>query len=132
MSSKQFISDTSKQRRLYKNICIMLGALWTISIVLVVCMFLYSQQPENAAYKDQRKLSLDDMLLSFNELKLGNNTTLINLQLKEVSQKNTDFITDKAIIADDRKKIYDKILEHKIKTPPPVKQGGFMIKPVPE
>ncbi|MBZ4189050.1 hypothetical protein [Niabella beijingensis] len=135
MAATHFIKETLKQDRLNKPVLLMLVVLWMVSLTLILwLLFSWRQQQQAELYsRGHRKLSLDDMLLSFNELKLGNNTTLINLQLKEISQKknNTD-TTDKEIIADNRKKIYDRMLEEVIRSRPPVKQEGFTIKPVPQ
>ncbi|MCF3110366.1 hypothetical protein LL912_16395 [Niabella sp. CC-SYL272] len=138
MASQQRIKDTLRQEGLNKTIWMMLAGLWVVSIALVLGLVLNWQLQEDSerSADAHRHPSLDEMLLSFNELKLGNNTTLINLQLKEISQisqkkSNTD-TANKEIIADYRKKIYDRILEEKIKTRKPDKQGGFTIKPVPQ
>ncbi len=138
MVLQQRIKDTLKQERPHKTIWLMLVGLWVISLALIlglVANWRIQDDPEHSADM-YRQPSLDEMLLSFSELKLGNNTTLINLQLKEIAQisqkkANAD-TTNKEIIADYRKKIYDRMLEEKIKTRQPVKQDGFTIKPVPQ
>lgn len=140
MALQQRIKDTLTQGRLHKTILSMLLGLWGVSIVLILGLVIswrLQENPERSA--EYQHPSLDEMLLSFSELKLGNNTTLINLQLKEITQisqkkRNTD-TTNKEIIADYRKKIYDRMLEEKIKTRQPrqpLKQEGFTIKPVPQ
>ena len=141
MAPQQRIKDTLKQGRLHKTILSMLLGLWGVSIVLILGLVISWRLQENSERSADvyQHPSLDEMLLSFSELKLGNNTTLINLQLKEIAQisqkkSNTD-TTNKEIIADYRKKIYDRMLEEKIKTRqsrPPLKQEGFTIKPVPQ
>ncbi|MBO9593843.1 MAG: hypothetical protein J7599_13130 [Niabella sp.] len=138
MTPQQRIKDTLKQGRLHKTILSMLLGLWGVSIVLILGLVVSWQLQENSARSADvyQQPSLDEMLLSFSELKLGNNTTLINLQLKEIAQisqkKNNTDTTNKEIIADYRKKIYDRMLEEKIKTRQPLKQDGFTIKPVPQ
>jgi|GEM_PF-2796130 len=135
MAAKQLIKDTLKQGRLHKTILLMLVALWVVSLALIICLLLNWRRQEHSGHggNAHRHPSLDEMLLSFSELKMGNNTTLINLQLKEISQKkaSTDTTTEE-VIADYRKKIFDRMLEQKIKTRPPAKQDGFTIKPVPQ
>ncbi|MCD2424693.1 hypothetical protein LQ567_18065 [Niabella pedocola] len=141
MALQQRIKDTLTQGRLHKTILSMLLGLWGVSIVLILGLVISWRLQENSERSADvyQHPSLDEMLLSFSELKLGNNTTLINLQLKEIAQisqkkSNTD-TTNKEIIADYRKKIYDRMLEEKIKTRQPrqpLKQEGFTIKPVPQ
>ncbi|WP_018626990.1 hypothetical protein [Niabella aurantiaca] len=135
MAPKQLIKDTLKQSRLHKTILLMLVALWVVSLTLILCLVINWQRQQHSAHgrNAHRHPSLDEMLLSFRELKLGNNTTLINLQLREVSQKKASKDTaDEEVIADYRKKIYDQMLEQKIRARPPAKQDGFTIKPVPQ
>lgn len=138
MEPQQPIKDTLTQGRLHKTVLLMLLGLWAVSIALVLVLVVswrLQDNSERSADVDQHP-SLDEMLLSFSELKLGNNTTLINLQLKEIAQisqkKSKTDTTNKEIIADYRKKIYDRMLEEKIKTRQPLKQEGFTIKPVPQ
>ncbi|ANH83487.1 hypothetical protein A8C56_23150 [Niabella ginsenosidivorans] len=128
---RQLIKNTLKQGRPYKTILLALVLLWLVSVVLMVWM-LFCAQPEGKYDKklSMKHLSLDDMLLSFNELKLDSNATLINLQLKEISRKNSTSDEGKRLIADSRKKIYNNILAQKIKQP--AKPTGFTIKPVPQ
>ena len=131
---QQLIKNTLKQGRLYKTILQALILLWVISAVLIAGMLLFTQTPGGKKNKKLpgRHLSLDELLLSFNELKLDRNATLVNLQLKEISQKKSASDEEKRLIADYRKKVYNSILEQKIKTPVPAKQTGFTIKPVPQ
>lgn len=135
MAPKQLIKDTLKQSRLHKTILLMLAGLWVVSLTLILCLLINWQRQKHSEHggNAHRHPSLDEMLLSFRELKLGNNTTLINLQLKEISQKKTNTDTaEEEVIADYRKKIYDRMLEQKIKAHPSARQDGFSIKPVPQ
>ncbi|SDD91663.1 hypothetical protein [Niabella drilacis] len=135
MASTQLIKDTLKQERSYKAILLMLVALWMVSLTLIAVLLVNwrRQAHSGPGANAHRTPSLDQMLLSFSELKIGNNTTLINLQLKEISQKKVSMdTTAEEVIADYRKKIFDRMLEQKIKTSTPAKQDGFTIKPVPQ
>ncbi|MGJ7031221.1 hypothetical protein [Niabella hirudinis] len=135
MISKQLIKDTLKQTPPHKAILLMLVALWMVSFILIaILLFNWRRQEFSGTGPDgHRPPSLDEMLLSFSELKMGTNTTLINLQLKEISQKkaSTDTTAEEEI-ADYRKKIFDRMLEQKIKTSASGKDNGFTIKPVPQ
>ncbi|MBO9618935.1 MAG: hypothetical protein J7539_07865 [Niabella sp.] len=113
----------------YRTIVLLLGALWLVSGILIVPLFI---SPRSGKDKEYRRPSVDSMLLSLNDLKVNGKATLINLQLKEVSQPNA--VTDNTgqTVADKRKKIYNRLLEEKTKPPEPARHEGFTIKQVPQ
>jgi hypothetical protein len=106
----------------------MLIVLWLVSIVLIIGMLYNWWAAEKSKEKEEAKLSLDKMLLSFGELEAGKNTTFINLQLKDAMQDNN---ADSNIHK--RKELYNRILERKIEAQEnEEKENGFSIKPVPQ
>ncbi|AHF17788.1 hypothetical protein [Niabella soli] len=119
--------NTKTTDRFYRTILLLLCGLWFVSGILIFALF--SPRYEKAGYKH---LSLDRMLLSFSDVKQNNKVTLINLQLKEASLLNNNGDINQQAVADQRKKIYRRLLEEKTKIPEPAGHTGFMIKQVPQ
>lgn len=128
MLSKISYQPLHKKEYLSKSIITMLIVLWLVSIVLIIGMLYNWWAAEKSKEKEEAKLSLDKMLLSFGELEAGKNTTFINLQLKDAMQDNN---ADSNIHK--RKELYNRILERKIEAQEnEEKENGFSIKPVPQ
>lgn len=114
-----------------------LAVLWIGALPLMAFMFYGWLQPryENREFKgflsSSRDVFIDQLLLSSEDLQLGDRVNLININLsKEMSlpySKSDSFI--KAPVG--KKMVYSNILQNKLKKASSKENDGFTVKPLP-
>ncbi len=116
--------------------------LWIGAIILLIAM-LYNWRAETDSSKSDTALLkskgifADELLLSSQDLQLGESVGLINISLNRGTTVNV--IEDEAKLetstSPERKLVYSKILKNKIKkisSTPSNNNNGFIIKPLPQ
>ena len=114
--------------------------LWIGAIILLMVM-LYNWRTEtdgsksNTALLKAKGIFVDELLLSSQDLQLGESVGLINISLNRDAAVNTveDEEEQETSTSPERKLVYSKMLKNKIKkissTP---SNNGFIIKPLPQ
>ncbi len=114
--------------------------LWIGAIILLMVM-LYNWRTEtdgsksNTALLKAKGIFVDELLLSSQDLQLGESVGLINISLNRDATVNTmeDEEEQETSTSPERKLVYSKMLKNKIKkissTP---SNNGFIIKPLPQ
>ncbi len=109
--------------------------LWIGSVLLLALLFKwrFSQLPDisKTMISDQHRLSIDELLLTAEDLQTGTTTTLINIGLNQVlANAATNPITKRT--PNQQHEVYNKILTQQIKKAKKQKTEDFTIKPIPK
>lgn len=110
--------------------------LWIGSIIFCVNMIYNWSASDKTAdeggsgFINPKNIFVDQLLLSSKDLELGKNVNLININLNKVAGIPGEDSTISTF--PERKLVYSKIFQQKIKTISTKNSDGFSIKPLPE
>ncbi|MCH5689610.1 hypothetical protein LWM68_38515 [Niabella sp. W65] len=110
------------------------------SILLVIMLYNWRVETDSADSKNglskPRDIFVDELLLSSQDLQLGESVGLINISLNRGADEQARANNDEHVAntSPERKLVYSKMLKNKIKkiSSAPANNDGFTIKPLPQ